>query len=215
MYFTISLLGFSTGLLVAGENIGLYFGVDELARIHGTRGNLKVILQHELFHQYHYQIAPEISDGRAAWAFMWEEGLATYVSQRMNPGTAADQVLVTPDRLSELAQPHLPDLARRLLDNADSTNPDDYMDLFSVEQTPSGIPARSGYYVGYRVAETLAATRSLVELVHLRGSELKLAVLGALAEFDKPAYSYVVYALKAPLKLKEIWDSDQRTGDVA
>jgi hypothetical protein len=60
VYFTISLLGFSTGLLVAGENTGLYFWVDELARNHGTRGNLKVILQHELFHQYHYQIAPEI-----------------------------------------------------------------------------------------------------------------------------------------------------------
>jgi hypothetical protein len=105
----------------------------------------------------------------------------------MNPGTTADQVLVTPDRLSELAQSHLPDLARRLLDNADSTNPNDYIDLFSVEQTPSGIPARSGYFVGYRVAEKLASTRSLVDLVHLRGPKLKLAVLNALADLQKPA----------------------------
>jgi hypothetical protein len=187
VYFTVSLFGFAGGLLVSGENTGLYFGVDELARIHAFTGNLKVILQHELFHQYHYQIAPEISDNRAAWAFMWEEGLATYVSRRMNPGTTADQVLVTPERLSELAQPHLPDLARRLLDHANSTNPNDYMDLFSAEQAPPGIPARSGYFVGYRVAEKLAATRSLVGLVHLRGSELKLAVLGALAELTKPA----------------------------
>jgi hypothetical protein len=167
VYFTVSLFGFSGGLFVSGENTGLYFGIDELARIHGMSGNLKVIFQHELCHQYHYQISPEISRDRAAWAFMWEEGLAIYVSRRMNPGTTADQVLVTPDRLSELAQPHLPDLARRLLDNAESTNPIDYIDLFSVEQTPSGIPARSGYFVGYRVAEKLASTRSLVELVHL------------------------------------------------
>jgi uncharacterized protein YjaZ len=172
---------------MSDENPGLYFGVDELARLHGSSGNLKVILQHELFHQYHYQIAPEISEDRAAWAFMWEEGLATYVSQRLNPGTTANQVLVTPDRLSQLAQPHLPDLARLLLDNADSTNPNDYIELFSAEQTPSGFPARSGYFVGYRVAEKLAVTRSLVELVHLRGPELKLAVLSALAEFQKPA----------------------------
>jgi hypothetical protein len=185
--FTVSLFGFDGGLRVSGENTGLYFGVDELARIHGSTGNFKVILQHELFHQYHYQIAPEIGNDRAAWAFMWEEGLATYVSRRMNPGTTADQVLVTPDRLSELAQPHLPDLARRLLDNADSINPNDYIDLFSVAQTPSEIPARSGYFVGYRVAEKLATTRSLVELVHLRGPELKLAVLSALAELQKPA----------------------------
>jgi putative zinc-dependent peptidase DUF5700 len=187
VYFTVSLFGFSGGLFVSGENTGLYFGVDELARIYGSTSNFKVILQHELFHQYHYQIAPEISNDRALWAFMWEEGLATYVSRRMNPGTTADQVLVTPERLSELAQPHLPDLARRLLDNADSTNPNDYTNFFSVEHTPSDIPARSGYFVGYRVAENLASTRSLVELVHLRGPELKRAVLSALAELQKPA----------------------------
>ena len=187
VYFSVSLFGFSGGLLVSGENTGLYFGVDELARIYGSTGNLKVILQHELFHQYHYQIAPEISDDRAAWTFMWEEGLATYVSQRMNPGTTADQVLIAPDRLSELARPHLPNLARRLLDHADSTNPNDYVDLFSVEQTASGFPARSGYFVGYLVAKKLAAKRSLVELVYLRGPELKQAVLTALAELQKPA----------------------------
>jgi hypothetical protein len=184
VYFSVSLFGFSAGLLVSGENTGLYFGVDELARIYGYTGNLKVIFQHELFHQYHFQITPEISDDRAAWAFMWEEGLATYVSRRMNPGTTVDQVLVTPDRLSELAKPHLPYLARRLLDRADSADPNDYSDLFTVGQSPAGIPARSGYFVGYRVAEKLAATRSLVELVHLRGPELKRAVLSALAELE-------------------------------
>jgi hypothetical protein len=187
VYFTVSLFGFAGGLRVTDGNADLYFGVDELARIHGTTRNLKVIFQHELFHQYHYQIAAEIIDNRAAWAFMWEEGLATYVSQRMNPGTSADQVLVTPDRLSELAQPHLPDLAYRLLANADSIDSNDYMDLFSVEKTPSGIPSRSGYFVGYRVAQKLAETRSIVQLVHLREPDLKLAVLGALAELQKPA----------------------------
>jgi Predicted Zn-dependent protease (DUF2268) len=186
VYFTVSLFGFSGGLLVSGEDTGLYFGVDELARIHGARGNLKVIIEHELFHQYHYQIAPEISDDRAAWAFMWEEGLATYVSRRTNPGTTADQVLMIPERLSELAKRYLPALARRLLDNADSTDPADYADLFfSMNNARTGIPIRSGYYVGYRVAEKLAATRSLMQLAHLRGPELKRAVLGSLTELMK------------------------------
>jgi len=185
VYFSVSLFGFSGGLLISGEDTGLYFGVDELARIYESAGNLKVIIQHELFHQYHYRIAPELSGDQAAWSFMWEEGLATYASQKMNPGTTADQVLVMPDRLSELALPHLPDLARRLLDHADSTNPNDYSNLFSTIQAPPGIPARSGYFVGYRVAEKLAVSRSLVELVHLRGPELKRAVLGVLNEFQK------------------------------
>jgi hypothetical protein len=184
VYFSVSLFGFSGGLLISGENTGLYFGVDELARLYGSSGNFKVILEHELFHQYHYQIAPEIAEDRAAWTFMWEEGLATYVSQRLNPGTTADQVLVMPNHLSELVRPHLPNLARRLLDYADSTNPNDYADLFSSESTSAEAPARSGYYVGYLVAEKLAARRSLVELAHLRGRKLKVAVFDALAELQ-------------------------------
>ena len=187
VYFSVSLFGFSGGLLISGENTGLYFGVDELARIYGSTGNLKVIVQHELFHQYHYQIAPEIGEDRAAWAFMWEEGLATYVSQRMNPGTTVDQALVTPDKLSELARPHLPELARQLFEHADSTNPNDYADLFSSESTSAETPARSGYYVGYRVAEKVSQTRSLMQLAHLRGAELKSTVLGALEELKNTA----------------------------
>jgi hypothetical protein len=187
VYFSISLFGYSGGLLISGINTGLYFGVDELARLYGSNGNLKIILQHELFHQYHYQIAPEIGKDRAAWAFMWEEGLATYVSHRMNPGTKADQALVTPDRLSVLARPHLPKLARRLLDHADSTNPNDFLDLFSASQAPSAFPARSGYYVGYLVAEKLGRSKSLIDLVHLRGPDLKVAVLNVLAELEQTA----------------------------
>jgi len=70
--------------------------------------------------------------------------------------------------------------------HADSTDPNDYSDLFTVGQTPAGIPSRSGYFVGYLVVEKLAATQSLMELVHMRGPELKRAVLGALAELQKP-----------------------------
>jgi hypothetical protein len=67
--------GYAGGLLISGDNTGLYFGIDRLAQ---TGGNLKIVIRHELFHQYHYQISPEITDNRAAWTFMWEEGLATY-----------------------------------------------------------------------------------------------------------------------------------------
>lgn len=103
VYFTVSLFGLAAGMNLSGETPGLYFGIDELARIHGSNDNLKIIFGHELFHQYHYQIAPEISANQAAWAYMWEEGLATYVSRQMNPGCTIDEALVTPSRLSELA----------------------------------------------------------------------------------------------------------------
>jgi len=183
VYFTVSLFGFAGGMSFDDETIGLYFGIDELARIYGSNDNLKSTFEHELFHQYHYQIAPEISVNYAAWAYMWEEGLATYVSRQMNPGCTIDQVLVTP-RLSELAKPHLRELAQRLLDKPDSTDPTTYLDLFSLDKAPPGLPVMSGYYLGFRVAELLGATRSLTELAHLRGPQLKHAVLDALTELQ-------------------------------
>jgi hypothetical protein len=46
---------------------------------------------HELFHLYHRQVvgADAPHDNEPAWWTMWMEGLATYVSQRMNPGLDA------------------------------------------------------------------------------------------------------------------------------
>jgi hypothetical protein len=182
VYFTVSLFGFAGGMNLSGEATGLYFGIDELARIHGSNDNLKIIFEHELFHQYHYQIAPEISTNQAAWAYLWEEGLATYVSLQMSPGCTIDQALLISPRLSELAKPHLRELAQRFLDKSDSTDSTAYFDLFSLDKVPPGLPALSGYYLGFRVAELLGATRSLTELAHLRGPELKPAVLEALTE---------------------------------
>jgi len=186
VYFTVSLFGFAAGMNLSGETTGLYFGIDALARIHGSNDNLKIIFEHELFHQYHYQIAPEISANQAAWAYMWGEGLATYVSRQMSPGCTIDQALVIPSRPSELAKPHVRELAQRLLDKPDSTDSTTYLDLFSDDKAPPGLPARSGYYLGFRVAELLGGTRSLTELAHLRGPELKHTVLEALTELRNP-----------------------------
>ena len=182
VYFTVSLFGFSDGMNYSPETIGLYFGIDELARILEFSSNIKIVLDHELFHRYRYQIAPVTSTSRAAWAYMWEEGLATYVSHQMNPGYSVDADFVLPTPLSELAKPHLQELARRMIDQAESVDPQTYSDLFSLDRSPAGMPARSGYYLGFRTAELLASNRSLTELAHLEGDELKRNVLHALVE---------------------------------
>jgi hypothetical protein len=185
--FTVSLFGFSGGMNFSGDATGLYFGIDELARTLESIKFLKFVIEHELFHQYHYQIAPEISADNAAWAYMWEEGLATYVCRKMNPRCTVDDALVIPSRLSELARPHLRELAQRFVDNPDSTDPTILAELFSADKAPQGWPVRSGYYLGYRTAEMLGANRSVTQLAHLRGDELKHAVLSTVTQLRNEA----------------------------
>jgi hypothetical protein len=186
VYFTVSLFGFSGGMNFSGETTGLYFGIDELSRTLESSANLKIVVEHELLHQYRYQIAPEMSVNRAAWAYLWEEGLATYVSRQMSPGCSVDDALVMP-RLSELAKPHLRELAQRIIDQPDSTDPNILSDLYSPNRSPPGVPARSGYYLAFRTVELLGNNRTLTELAHLEGDNLKHSVLSGLIELRDAA----------------------------
>jgi len=185
VYFTISLFQFDAGVRVARNHTAVFFGIDGIARSDGADASLQVIIDHELFHQYHLQIAPELTESNALWAYLWEEGLATFVSQRMNPGSTEAQVFVSPPNLSGLASPMLPALARELLSNFDSTNREELAVFFSPVHHRPDIPIRSGYYVGYRVAEKLAVGRSLSKLAALRGPDLQSAIRRALTELSR------------------------------
>lgn len=185
VYFTISLFEFDAGARIAGNQTAVFFGIDGIARSDGADASLQVIIDHELFHQYHNQIAPELTESSALWAYLWEEGLATFVSQQMNPGSTEAQVFVTPPNLSELAGPILPALARELLTNLDSTNQETLRAFFAIDNHRPDIPIRSGYYVGYRVAKKLAAGRTLRKLASLRGPERKTAIQRALTELSR------------------------------
>lgn len=146
----------------------------------------KVLFVHELFHQYHDQIAPELTaEDVPLWISLWEEGLATYVSRQMNPGSTEAQALMFPRDLAELAQPKLPSLARELLAHFDSPDKGEYRAFFHGRNGRPDVPPRSGYYVGYRIAAKLAAGRSLQQLALLRGPELKAAVRLALQQLAR------------------------------
>ena len=72
-----------------------YLGVDVIARLYGSTANLSVLFDHELFHVYHRQVAPSLFEGDELWKSLWIEGLAEYVSWRMNPGSTEDDVLLS------------------------------------------------------------------------------------------------------------------------
>ena len=62
------------------------FGIDAIAILHGP-GDMPSFFAHELFHIYHRQVmGSRMPDpDNFTWWEMWEEGLATYVSARLNP----------------------------------------------------------------------------------------------------------------------------------
>lgn len=57
-----------------------------------------------------------------------------------------------------------------------------YRDFFRSAGQRTDIPQRSGYYVGFRVAQRLAQEMSLTDMVMLRGDDLLHAVDRALAD---------------------------------
>lgn len=175
------------GRVVAGHP-ALVLGVDTMAEFE-TAKELPVVITHELFHRYNFQVAgfsDDPGDRQAIWRTLWAEGLATYVSGRLNPKASLSEVLVSED----LAQ-RGPDLIRQLavaLRVNDAPDPSLYAEYFesgSARAKSDGIPQRSGYYVGYRVVQQLAKRDSLYELAHLKGPSLHHTidhVLGLLAE---------------------------------
>ena len=154
----------------------MLFGIDTIATLHGPK-DMPAFFVHELFHLYHEhvlgtQIPP---DDSVVWWGLWKEGLATYVSQRLDPSLSAQQVLWFPaDIVAQMEAPGVFERAARLLlrdfDKADET----YTQWFTSGDAVSGLPPRAGYYMGYRLAAALGKEHSLVWLAHLPPAHLKI-----------------------------------------
>jgi len=140
------------------------FGVDKIAQLHPPR-ELPAFFHHELFHIYHLQQtrtallrAAQENGWKAAptWWTLWLEGLATYVSSRLNPQLTAPEIFWTPRDLEQRMQAKLPEAARMLLTDLDDMDAKDaYSRWFTGSSNPPGLPERSGYYLGYLMAKQL------------------------------------------------------------
>jgi uncharacterized protein YjaZ len=156
--------------------------------------SLPVFLTHEFFHCYHFQAAGFSDDpgaGQQIWRAMWAEGLATYVSRALVPGTSTAQALLS-GNLEVQARPLVPQMAAELFGGMDRIDPGLYNEYFTggSDAGRHGLPQRAGYYVGYLVAQRLAERHTINRLAHLQGSSLheeiastpqEMAALGAVA----------------------------------
>jgi hypothetical protein len=150
---------------VSGEE-SLMFGIDVIARLDEQ---LSPLVIHELFHVYHAERVP-----RAPEAFywqMWEEGLASYVSRRLNPDVPESRICCLPE--AGPIDAVRSKVASGALERLDSDKPEDYRRYFLGGKEEIDIPHRSGYLLGYRIAAEAGRTRSLEDLAQLQPAEVR------------------------------------------
>ena len=181
VYFLFSGGAFDGATRDVSGNAALLFGLDVIARLNEE---LSPLVVHELFHVYHDEVVPE-DPGTIAWG-LWQEGLATYVSRKLNPEVAEEAVCCLPK--IDPVKDELRRISIELLDNLDSKDQKVYARYFLGGQDID-IPARSGYYVGYRIAEEAGRTRALEELAELTPGEVRALEEETLRRFAAAAPS--------------------------
>ena len=163
----------------------IIFAPDVIPRYHQL-SELKVLIDHETFHIYHHQATGVY--GASAEAVptileaLWGEGLATFVSWRMNPEVSLDTALLQPG-IPEAANPHLADIAKDLFAHLDDKDEPTFLHYFVAGKQPEGYPPRAGYFMGALIAQDLSARYTLPQLAHLNGPELHASVTKALEKF--------------------------------
>jgi hypothetical protein len=165
VYFVFSGGAFDGATREVSGKRALMFGLDVIAR---RNEELSPLFVHELFHVYHGQVVPD-GPSTVSWG-LWEEGLATYVSRKLNPDTPEQKVCCLPplDAMNE----DLPRIAGDLLARLDSAEKSDYARFFLGGQDLD-IPARSGYYVGYLVAREAGKTHTLEQLAAMTPGDVR------------------------------------------
>lgn len=182
IYLMPSLFSFDGHLQPWQGKLPLFIGIDGIVRFHGAGANLAVLLDHESFHLYQAQVLPDlIMDGNAPlYASLWTEGIATYVSERLNPGASLEQVLLDDHKLAQVDGATVRNLAAKLIPVLDSTTPEDAGRFFSAGHTGPE-PARSGYLIGLMVARSIGNDMPLAQLPRIPPAKVRQLLAQQLA----------------------------------
>lgn len=175
--FGVSLLKFDGHPVDVDGKHYLLFGVDTIALLHDA-ADMPSFLDHEEFHLYHKQVmGKDTPQGEEpAWWTLWVEGLATYVSQRMNPERDAQQVLWYPRNLVPVVDKDLAHAARLMLQDIDKSGFEADR-WFLANQSVQGLPPRSGYYLGYLFAKSQGDKVPLARLARTPPTQVHRAAI--------------------------------------
>ncbi len=189
VYFTVSLDAFDGAVRTVKGERALLFGIDKIARLHGEDAALEPLFHHELFHLYHILKSPPPDySGPGPFGLdspLWAEGLAVYVAKSLNPKATARQLVLSDIMIAE-SDANMETIATELLTLLDDATEAQYRDFFSGAGERTDIPKRCAYYVGMKVVEHAAKTRTLQELASLQRDEISRVVREGLLFLQKP-----------------------------
>jgi hypothetical protein len=167
---------------VVDRRPALLFGVDVIAE--GTPA-LRILIDHELFHRYHYQVAKFNDDNaerEVMWKTLWAEGQATYVSMVLNTPASMQDALYLPKDLVERAKPMLRQLISELGPKLDQVDPGFFSRYFKYHGANATPPSRDGYYIGALAAQRMGQRYFLFQLAHLHASAVRPSLQKVIAE---------------------------------
>jgi hypothetical protein len=159
---------------------GLLLGVENIAVENPPLG---VLIDHEMFHIYHHDVNPTFFPTKSEndlyqygiYRQVWAEGMATYVSRQLNPGTSEATALFS-EKLATLPAAQTQQLACLVEARFDSHAASDATLLFDGGRHPPGLPPRGGYLIGYLIAKDLGTSNSLAQLADMSGPQLEDAM---------------------------------------
>ena len=163
----------------------VFYGLDVMAVVLADTTNHRPDIHHELFHAYHWQRNPAIAAATKnsfekdrttpVYNDLWIEGLAEHAARRLNPDAPLELILASKE-LAAKGPSIVAQVAGELRGRLDGSNLDDFGDYFFFHTRRTDLPSRSAYYVGLRLAEEVAKTRTLDEMIALQGEELRKVV---------------------------------------
>lgn len=156
----------------------LLFGADVIAEVHsGT--DMKAFFYHELLHLH--RESRDI-DCAAIWCSLWEEGLATYVSSRLDPSANDDELILNlPEPIRPAVEANRERAVCEVVRRLESTADRDFSALFQGDDNLPGFPSRMGYYIGYLVAAEAGTRYDLRRLADMSVVEARPLIDAALS----------------------------------
>ena len=148
----------------------LLFGVDLMAKLHKWEDD-NPFFHHELFHVYHEK---KFDCEKPLWCGVWTEGLATYVSEVLNPSTNFDNMMLNfPENMANDTQQQLKAALSDVKLKFNSTESKDYSAYFNFRKDETGLPVRRGYYLGYLLAKSLGKQFDVNTLATMKENQVK------------------------------------------